>query len=189
MLFSPGIERALRVALEAHAGQTRKGAEDLPYVSHPVHVAMILAKLGLDEVALQAALLHDVVEDCDDWDEARVRSTFGDAVADIVAALTEDKSGTWDERKRHAIEHVPEMSTAAAHVKAADKLHNLSCLLDELQSTSDPDRVWAQFRGGREKTLITARQLVEALEPRVLKPLGQSLRRVLQALEEQSHAI
>ncbi|MFT5051500.1 MAG: (p)ppGpp synthase/HD superfamily hydrolase [Chlamydiales bacterium] len=188
MLFSTGIERALRVALEAHADQTRKGAARLPYVSHPVHVALILAQLGLDEVAVQAALLHDVVEDCDGWDDPRVRSNFGGAVADIVAALTEDKSRTWDERKRHAIEHVAQMSTEAAHVKAADKLHNLSCLLEELQNASDADEVWAHFRGGREKTLRMARELIEALEPRVLATLGQSLRSVLKALEEQTNA-
>ena len=184
MVFSEGIERALRAALAAHAGQKRKGDPELPYVSHPVHVALILARLGLGESVIQAALLHDVVEDCDDWDELRVRETFGGEVADIVSALTEDKSLGWDERKRRAIEDVARMSAEAAHVKAADKLHNLSSLVGELERASDPDTVWREFRGGRERTLRTAAQLVRALQSRVHPELATALGEVVGALEE-----
>ena len=183
MVFSHGIERELRVAIEAHAGQTRKGDPDLPYVSHPMHVALILARLGLEETAIQAALLHDVVEDCEGWDEARVRASFGDEVASTVAALTEDKSLGWEARKRQAIEDVPNMSSLAAHVKAADKLHNLSSLVAELEKASDPAEVWSQFRGGEERTIETARELVSALQGRVDPALARALREVLEALE------
>ena len=183
MVFSEGIEKALRVSLQAHAGQTRKGHADLPYVSHPMHVALILARLGLDDVVIQAALLHDVVEDCDGWDDARIRSEFGDDVAEIVGALTEDKSLGWDERKQNAIDDVPDMSPAAVHVKAADKLHNLSCLVRELGRAEDPTEVWAVFRGGREKTVRTARALVEALAPRIHPELARDLRGAVEALE------
>lgn len=183
MVFSEGIEKALRASLEAHAGQTRKGNGGLPYVSHPVHVALILAQLGLDEATIQAALLHDVIEDCDGWDEDRIRADFGENVASIVTALTEDKSLGWDDRKRQAIDDVPGMTAAALHVKAADKLHNLSCLVAELEAASDPKEVWSAFRGGRKKTLRTARHLVEALELRVHPNLARALHEVLEALE------
>ncbi|MCA9299190.1 MAG: bifunctional (p)ppGpp synthetase/guanosine-3',5'-bis(diphosphate) 3'-pyrophosphohydrolase, partial [Phycisphaerales bacterium] len=61
-MYSPAVERALAVAIEAHARHVRKGNGD-PYAVHPVHMAMLLARLGLDDVTVQAALLHDVAED------------------------------------------------------------------------------------------------------------------------------
>ena len=51
--FSPGIERALRTAIAAHEGQTRKGTVT-PYITHPLHVAMLLARAGADEETIQA---------------------------------------------------------------------------------------------------------------------------------------
>jgi len=55
------LEEAYVFAAEKHAGQTRKSGE--PFINHPLEVAMILASLHLDTATLQAALLHDVVED------------------------------------------------------------------------------------------------------------------------------
>ncbi|MCS5671237.1 MAG: HD domain-containing protein, partial [Acidimicrobiales bacterium] len=55
------IERAYAVALAAHVGQTRKSGE--PYINHPMSVATIVARQGLDDVTVAAALLHDAVED------------------------------------------------------------------------------------------------------------------------------
>ena len=55
------VEMAYRLAEEAHAGQVRKSGE--PYVSHPLAVAHIVVELGLDDVSVIAALLHDAIED------------------------------------------------------------------------------------------------------------------------------
>src|SRR5215475_1016354 len=55
------IERAYVVARDAHRDQMRRSGD--PYIAHPLGVAMILADLGLDDVTLAAALLHDAVED------------------------------------------------------------------------------------------------------------------------------
>ena len=56
-----GIERAVAMAVEAHGGQLRASGE--PYVTHPIAAAELLAELGLDPVAIEAAVLHDVPED------------------------------------------------------------------------------------------------------------------------------
>ena len=144
-----------------------------------MHVALILARQGADDVTLMGALLHDVVEDCDDWDVERVRDGFGPEVSEIVADLTEDKSKSWAERKQAAIDHVPHMSARAAHVKAADKLHNLSCLVAELTAATDPGEVWRHFRGGPARTLRTAEELVLALSGRVEAPLVERLQAVI----------
>jgi guanosine-3',5'-bis(diphosphate) 3'-pyrophosphohydrolase len=180
-MFSAGIERALRVTLEAHDGQLRKGG-DSPYVVHPLHVALLLARMGADDDVIQAGLLHDVVEDSADWTSERLVEIFGLGVAQIVAEVTEDKSQTWTERKEYAIAHVPDLSPGALLVKACDKLHNLESLARALADASDPDSVWKRFRGGRERTLDTSERLVDALEMRVERALGRMLRRALEAI-------
>ncbi|MEW6071007.1 MAG: HD domain-containing protein [Planctomycetota bacterium] len=183
MPFSSGVEKALRAALEAHAGQRRKSPGAVPYVSHPVHVALMLARLGRDEAVIQAGLLHDVVEDCPGWSHARLEAEFGPRVAGLVAELSEDKSRSWAERKETAIARVPALSPDAATIQACDKLHNLEALLTELRTTPDEAALWARFRGGRAGTLAMARGLVAALAPRVPGELAAALCGALRALE------
>src|SRR6478672_3817225 len=79
------IEAAYDVALEAHAEQVRRSGE--PYISHPLGVARILADLGLDDVTIAAALLHDAVEDTEFTKEG-VETAFGPEVANIVDGVT-----------------------------------------------------------------------------------------------------
>lgn len=82
-------QKAVSFAASAHKDQTRN--DGTPYVAHPFRVAMtILLRFGVsDEEILAAALLHDVIEDCDvDYDE--VCELFGSRVADLVAVMTKD---------------------------------------------------------------------------------------------------
>jgi (p)ppGpp synthase/HD superfamily hydrolase len=191
-MYSPVIERAMRVSIAAHDGQLRKGTEGVPYVVHPMHVAMMLARWGLEEDVIVAGLLHDVVEDCEAWTRERVQQEFGAHVASIVAQLTEDKSLAWEERKRWAVEHVPHMSPEAASVKAVDKLHNLQSLLEDLRRSPDPEQVWSKFRGGREQTIQHARELVAALctriDPRIARVLNGALDALIRAAGELSRS-
>lgn len=180
-MFDPGIERAVRAATIAHAEQTRKGSE-LPYITHPAHVAMILVRVGASSATVQAGLLHDVVEDCDDWTFERLESEFGAEVTAIVAELTEDKSKTWEERKFAAAEKATTMSAEGALVKAADQLHNLKALEESLESASDPDEVWARFNGGRTATIEMATRLLEALTGRVDPRITEASVRALAAI-------
>ncbi len=183
-MFSHAVEQALRVAIEAHSGQMRRALEPTPYVVHPLHVALILARWGMDDDVLVAGLLHDVAEDAPDWPLARIEAQFGHHVAKLVADLTEDKTKSWDERKRAGVDKVAHMSPLAATIKAADKLHNLQSLVFELRA-QPADEVWSRFRGGRERTLAMSTELVEALakrvEPRVAKALRAALRSVIDA--------
>jgi (p)ppGpp synthase/HD superfamily hydrolase len=182
-MFSTSIERALRAAIEAHDGQIRKGRTPAPYIVHPLHVALMLARWNQDESVIIAGLLHDVVEDCDDWTLARIEAEFGAHVAGMVDELSEDKSKSWEERKRAGVERVARLSPQAATVKACDKLHNLTTLLAELRSHADhADEIWAGFNGGRERTLEMSSELVEALTERVEPKVARALRNALQAL-------
>ena len=182
MAYSDGVERALRVAIEAHDGQFRRGDDRCPYAVHPAHVALLLARLGMDDDVVQAALLHDVVEDCEGWDRERVEAEFGARVAAIVAEVTEDKSRTWAERKQAGTDAVAGMSAEAVSVKAADKLHNLQSLCVSLEGAADRAVVWDRFKGKREGTLRVAEELVGELlkraDPRLTDELTSALARL-----------
>lgn len=181
-MFSARIEHALRSAHAAHSGQSRKGLSDVPYVTHVVHVGLILAQLGYDDVVVAAGILHDVVEDCEGWTIERVAREFGNDVAAIVAELTEDKSKSWDERKDDGVRRVRGMSPPAVAVKAADKLHNLRCLVADLNSASSRDEVWSKFKGGRARTVEMSARLVSELEARADPRLARALRSALDEL-------
>ncbi|MCP3919811.1 MAG: bifunctional (p)ppGpp synthetase/guanosine-3',5'-bis(diphosphate) 3'-pyrophosphohydrolase [bacterium] len=185
-MFSPGIERALRIAHEAHSGQTRKGNGGVPYILHPIHVAIVLARVGADDETIQAGILHDVVEDCEDWTLERIEVSFSARVRAIVADLTEDKDKSWADRKRHAVDHVPHMLPEAATVKAADKLHNLESLVAQLDQAEDPDEVWSCFNGGRDGTLRVAEEIVGVLVRHVTGDLAGALGLALQRLRERA---
>jgi GTP diphosphokinase / guanosine-3',5'-bis(diphosphate) 3'-diphosphatase len=122
------ISRALAKATEAHAGQTRNGSGGLPYIEHPRMVAATLAARDYPETTLAAALLHDVVEDSDTTVE-ELRAEFGDAVADLVAALSDDESiEDYRERKDEHRRRVLGVDGDALTIYAADKLANMTTL-------------------------------------------------------------
>lgn len=122
--------RAAHFAAEAHKGQRRHGRERIPYINHPLAVAGIVADHSADEDMLAAAVLHDVVEDCDvTLDEIAAR--FGPVVAGLVEALTDapdwaDLPG--GERKARQAEKMAGASDGARLIKMADQLHNVTDL-------------------------------------------------------------
>jgi (p)ppGpp synthase/HD superfamily hydrolase len=149
------IGKALEMAEEAHAGQTRNGSGGMAYIHHPVAVAELLAAHGFDERAVAAALLHDVVEDSEASVED-VEAGFGQAVARLVAALTEDGSIEPFERRKDAHRrHVEGIGGDALAIYAADKLSNIRVLRralakegeaagEEFEAPLDAkERVWA----------------------------------------------
>lgn len=122
------IAAALAKAAEAHAGQIRNGSGGLPYIEHPRMVAATLAAHDYGERTLAAALLHDVVEDSETTVE-ELRAEFGDEVADLVAALSDDESiESYRERKDEHRSRVAAVDGDALAIYAADKLTNLTTL-------------------------------------------------------------
>ena len=169
--------------MRAHEGQVRKGNGDAaPYAVHPFHIAIMLARIGVDEVVVQAAILHDVVEDCDGYDASGIESEFGPRVAGIVAELTEDTSLSWRTRKEAGIAKISRMSIDAVSVKAFDAMHNFESLRAELERATDLESVWNHFHGGREGTLEIGRRVVaeldKRLEPRLSRLLNEAFDRL-----------
>jgi GTP diphosphokinase / guanosine-3',5'-bis(diphosphate) 3'-diphosphatase len=122
------ISRALAKATEAHAGQVRNGSGGLPYIEHPRMVAATLAARGYADATLAAALLHDTVEDSETTVE-ELRGSFGDEVAALVAALSDDESiEDYRARKDEHRARVVDFDSDAFAIYAADKLTNMTTL-------------------------------------------------------------
>lgn len=125
---SPLVRAALEKARSDHEGQVRNGSGGMPYVEHPKSVAALLDEHGYREEVLAAALLHDVVEDADTTVE-ELRELFGDEVAGMVGALTDDESiESYRQRKAEHRERVAAAGPDALAIYAADKLTNIRML-------------------------------------------------------------
>ena len=120
------VLRALRFAARKHRDQRRKGAGAPPFVNHAIEVAELLARVAgvTDPVVLQAAVLHDTIEDTPTT-EAELREHFGAEVASIVQEISDDKEFPQEERKRLQVECAPGLSPAARLVRLADKVVNV----------------------------------------------------------------
>ena len=184
-------EQALRFAAVAHVDQKRK-ASDVPYLMHPCAVAMILLRAGVsDDRILAAALLHDTVEDTVTT-AADLQREFPAEVCEIVGDLTEQKTDAhgekrpWEARKQDHIAHIAQMSDAARSVLLADKLHNLSAMLYDLQQAQHEDDVWNQFSRPKDKVIWYHEQILSAIgasDDKILQPLMHECHRLLEAIK------
>ena len=161
------IDRALQIALRAHAGQMRK-AGDIPYVEHPVMVALKLAKHGFGSEVLAAALVHDVLEDTD-VPESELRAALGDEVLAIVLSVTEDKSLPWEDRMHGYIEQVRAGSVGAKAVSLADKIHNTESLIRAHHDIGVA--VWKLFSRGKERRVQFNEQMLAMLREEWQHPM------------------
>lgn len=161
--MSERVLKAIRFALTAHVGQTRKG-KDIPYITHPLSVALILARADAEEEIIIAGILHDTVEDSDGkitLDD--IEREFGETVANLVRHVTEeDKSLPWEERKQSALAHIYEMPYGALLLKSADVLHNLSELVRDVSEQGEA--VFEKFNASKEKKIEQQQKLIEAFE-------------------------
>jgi GTP diphosphokinase / guanosine-3',5'-bis(diphosphate) 3'-diphosphatase len=146
------VGAAFDLAVEAHEGQRRATGE--PYVTHPIASAQITAELGIDPIAVQAALLHDVPEDTE-FDLPDLEDRFGAEVAHMVDGVTKLSKFSTHSHEQQQAENIRKMLLAMAEdirvvlIKLADRLHNMRTLY-ALQS---------------EKQLRIARQTMEIYAP------------------------
>ncbi|XP_072201315.1 guanosine-3',5'-bis(diphosphate) 3'-pyrophosphohydrolase MESH1 [Excalfactoria chinensis] len=162
-----------------HREQRRKDPEGTPYINHPIGVARILAhEAGVtDIVVLQAALLHDTVEDTDTT-LPEIEQRFGAAVRRVVEELTDDKALPRAERKRLQVERAAGSSKSARLVKMADKLHNLRELRRATPTGWSEERVQEYFRWAAEvvEGLRGTSPPMEAALQQLLEERGVELR-------------
>ncbi len=125
------VKKAYDYSLKYHDGQTRASGE--PYLVHPLEVALVLAEMKMDPVAVAAGLLHDSVEDTS-VTVVDIRKEFGEQVAHIVEGVTKISKIDFATREEQQAENLRKMMLAMVDdirvvlIKLADRLHNMRTL-------------------------------------------------------------
>src|ERR1700676_2947440 len=125
------VKKAYDYSLKNHEGQTRASGE--PYLVHPLEVALVLADMKMDPVAISAGLLHDSVEDTS-VTVVDIRKEFGEQVAHIVEGVTKISAIDFATREEQQAENLRKMMLAMVDdirvvlIKLADRLHNMRTL-------------------------------------------------------------
>jgi (p)ppGpp synthase/HD superfamily hydrolase len=187
--LGPDYERALDYAHVIHVPQVRKGT-DIRYIEHPVAVAKLVLERGGTETEAIAALLHDAVEDQGGRRRLEdIRQRFGERVAQIVEGCsewimephqTEKDKPPWRERKERYLEHIRETDDASALlVGLADKVHNASAIVADLQPPADPAKVMSRFSATPPDVARYYRGLVDAFRGRSNETLFGELERLV----------
>jgi guanosine-3',5'-bis(diphosphate) 3'-pyrophosphohydrolase len=150
------IFEALVFASDKHRNQRRKGVLSPPYINHPIAVARTLKVEGgvSDAAVLCAAILHDTIEDTDTSYE-ELETVFGEAIAQIVLEVSDDKSLSKADRKRLQIEHAHRISSGAKLVKLADKICNVRDVI------SSPPAGWPESR--KKEYCVWCKRVVDNL--------------------------
>jgi len=150
------VLHAAETASRWHVHQRRKGAAGEPYINHLLEVALLVARAtqGRDFNLVIAALLHDVIEDCE-IPATAIAAEFGENVAGLVAEVTDDKTLPKTERKRLQIDHAAHASQRAKILKLADKISNLRAM------DASPPKGWSVER--KLDYVDWARQVVAGL--------------------------
>lgn len=183
---SERLVRGFALATELHAGQMRKGTT-IPYLSHLLAVASLVAEDGGDEDQVIAALLHDSAEDQGGQEVLdRIARDFGPRVTGIVRDCSDSlqplgsEKAPWQERKEAAVRKLHELPSKSLLVVAADKLHNLRSTAADL-GLEGPD-VWNRFKTGREGFIWYHTEVLQVLQQ--LVPRSRSVRLMEPVLRE-----
>lgn len=183
------VYHAYELAVRAHHGQTRHTGE--PYVTHPVAVAIILAKMHLDYQTIIAALLHDVLEDTL-VEKQELVDAFGVEVADLVDGVSKLTLIEFETKAHAQAENFRKMLMAMAKdirvilVKLADRLHNMRTLAAVSEEkrhrvVTETLEIYAPIanRLGMNEIRVAYEELgFEALYPRRFRVLRKAVKKV-----------
>lgn len=171
---------AFRLACRWHDGQLRKG-DGLPYIIHPVSVALMLAEHGFSEDTIAAGFCHDLLEDTACAPEEIAREC-GEKVLEIVKAVTNEDTEEWERKKTDYIARVRSGPAEAKAVCVADKICNLRSLI-EAYGEQGP-AVWKKFTRGQDKKLWFERNLLEMLKETWDHPILAEYERLIEMMAE-----
>jgi (p)ppGpp synthase/HD superfamily hydrolase len=154
--MTPRFTKAISLAARAHEGQNRKGTP-IPYITHPVAVAGLVAQFGGDEDQQIAGLLHDVLENGGPQYAAEIERDFGVRVLTIVEGCTDgvpDETGQklpWAERKQGYLAHLASAEVDVLMVSGCDKLSNARAILEDMVTIGPT--VFDRFTAKKDGTL------------------------------------
>jgi (p)ppGpp synthase/HD superfamily hydrolase len=188
LAFSPTVQRAIQLAIQTHEiDQQRRKGKDIPYITHPLTVGLILSRAGASEDVIAAGVLHDTTEDS--IEEKKVThdmlvSEFGPEIADLVRSVSEaDKSLSWEERKREALEHIEAFTHDELLLKSADTIASASETVADFER--EGDTMFAHFNAPKEKIVQNYLNVMTAIiEKWEENPLRPDLEKLKDAFEK-----
>ena len=193
------IRKAFDIAVEAHNGQRRRSGE--AYVFHPIAVAKIVSsEIGLDATSIAAALIHDVVEDNENYSINDIEQMFGKVVAKIVHGLTKISKLSKSSDVSLQAENFKKMlltlndDIRVIIIKIADRLHNMQTMYSmkpdkQIKIASETLYIYAPLahRIGLYNIKSELEDLgLKYLEPDVYNDISS---RLIESKEEQDHYI
>ena len=143
----PLLQKAMEFAAGKHEGQLRKGTT-IPYFTHVMEAMEIVSRMTEDEEVRAAAVLHDTLEDTPTTKDELIHF-FGQRVADLVAAESEDKrkdrpeAETWLIRKQETIKHLSEAGPEIKMIALGDKLSNIRAMTRDYKRIGED--LWKKF--------------------------------------------
>ncbi len=161
--YSPRLDRAVALAMEAFRPKWRKGT-DTPYLSHLLMVCALVGEHGGSEDQMIAAVLHDYLEDIDGASHEELAREFGPRVSALVLALSDctgEPKPPWKERKLSYVARLRDEHPDTKLICSADKLHNSRSIVRDHRALGDA--IFDRFRPSKEETLWYYRAVFEAL--------------------------
>lgn len=148
-----------------------------PSSNHSLWVAWILARHNELEQNIIVGILHDVIEDIENWKELLYTNWFDDKIISLVEELSEDKNLSWEERKQNYLKHLTDASNDIKIVSAADKIYNVRSFID--QYLIEQEDIWKRFNAWKEKQIQYLKDYIESLKNNFSHPIVDELERLI----------
>jgi len=185
MNLTPRIQKAIIKAAVLHYFQKRKG-DGSPYIIHPYSVTFILANYTDNEDVIISGLLHDVLEDVPNYSEIQFKKDFGNKIYKIVKEVSgeeedatfgrEEQKSTWRARKGKYLKRLKSASLEAMMVCAADKIHNITSLMEAYRK--EGNEVEKKFNASLDRKLWFYGEVLEVLRERLDNEIVKELKQV-----------
>jgi (p)ppGpp synthase/HD superfamily hydrolase len=168
MIYTQKIQGAINLSIEVHQltgePQFRKG-KAIPYVTHPLTVALILSQAGAPEDVVVAGVLHDTIEDCvphGTITKEMLADTFGEKVAELVDSVSEkNKKEDWRARKEAALEEIKQFSHNSLMLKSADVISNNTELIADYER--DGEKTFERFNAPKEQSIGHTVEVIDVI--------------------------
>lgn len=168
MIYTTKIQKAIKFSIKTHEvyqKQKRKG-KDIPYITHPLTVGLILSLAGAEEDVIVAGILHDTIEDSipeKKVTKEMLAKRFGDRVADLVDSVSEpkDRKLSWSEVKKQAIEHIKTFPEGSLLLKSADIISNASETIADYEKCGES--IFDRFNAPKDKVIANYLKLIKVI--------------------------
>jgi len=190
MKLTSRIEKALNFSAQKHNCQIRKSSK-LPFIIHPFSVMLLLSEYTENENILVASLLHDILEDIEDYNYENLEKEFGQKIANIVKGVSEDPTlinsemgskKSWQARKENYLKNLENDKFESLMICAADKIHNLRSMTRIYQEQGA--EMWRDFNAPLEKQIWYYQSVIEVLKQKLKNPIVIELKSEFKRFEE-----